>query len=241
MSVLVIIPTYNERDSLPKLMRRLLENTEYRVLVVDDRSPDGTGEIADELARNHPGRVEVLHRQGPRGLGVSYVDGMRRALATGARIICQMDADLSHDPAYLPEMVTATESYDLVIGSRYLNAVSVVNWPLWRLLLSAMANRYVRVVTGMPVRDCTSGFRCWKREGLEKVPLEAIRSRGYSFLVEILHAAFQRGCQIAEVPIIFVERRQGRSKLSWRIFLEAAVLPWRLRLRSLIARRPILE
>jgi len=234
MSALVVIPTYNERDSLPELVPKVLAAAETRVLVVDDESPDGTGQIADELARGHPGRVEVLHRSGPRGLGHAYVAGLRRALEGDAELICQMDADLSHDPQYLPAMIAAAGSHDLVIGSRYLNGVSVVNWPLHRLVLSTFANRYIRQVTGLPVTDCTSGFRCWRREALERVHMERIRSQGYAFLVEALHTAWILGCRLTEVPIIFVERRTGASKLTSSTLFESALMPWRLRLR----RRP---
>ena len=231
MNALVIVPTYNERDSLPELVPRVLAHTGTRVLVVDDDSPDGTGSIADALARDAPGRVDVLHRTGPRGLGRAYVDGMQRALATDAEIICQMDADLSHDPQYLPPMLAATDAHDLVIGSRYLNGVSVVNWPLRRLALSTAANGYIRWVTGLPVRDCTSGFRCWRRSALERVHVERVHSQGYAFLVEMLYIAWQSGCRLAELPIIFVERRQGASKLSSATLIESASTPWRLRWR----------
>jgi len=231
MSVLVIIPTFNERDSLPALVPLVLARPETRVLVVDDESPDGTGQVADELARRHQGRVDVLHRSGPRGLGHAYVAGIRTALESDAELICQMDADLSHDPQYLTPMIAAAATNDLVIGSRYLNGVSVVNWPLRRLFLSAAANRYIRLVTGLPVQDCTSGYRCWRREALEQVHMERIRSQGYAFLVESLHTAWVAGCRLAEVPIIFVERRQGASKLSSSTLFESALMPWRLRLR----------
>ena len=231
MNTLVVIPTYNERDSLPELIPRVLEHDGARALVVDDASPDGTGEIAEQLASQHPGRVEVIHRDGPRGLGYAYVAGLRRALDSGAELICQMDADLSHDPQYLPALVAAAATHDVVIGSRYVNGVSVVNWPLRRLALSTAANRYIQSVTGLPVKDCTSGYRCWRREALERVDLERTRSQGYSFIVEVLHEAWIAGCRLTEVPIIFVERRQGTSKLSGHVLFESALMPWRLRVR----------
>lgn len=237
MNVLVIIPTYNERESLPELVPHVLAHDGYRILVVDDDSPDGTGRVAEELALRNSGRLEVLHRSGPRGLGRSYVDGIRHALAGSADLICQMDADLSHDPQYLPEMIAAAASHGVVVGSRYVRGVSVVNWPLYRLALSAAANRYIRLVTGLPVSDCTSGFRCWRRESLEKIGVDRIRSQGYAFLVEMLHAAWLAGCRITEVPIIFVERREGVSKLSSGVLLESLLLPWRLRLRQLAPKR----
>jgi dolichol-phosphate mannosyltransferase len=227
--IVVVVPTYNERDNLPLLVDGVLAHEGYRLLIVDDASPDGTGEVAETLARARPGRVEVLHRTGRRALGLSYIDGLQRALAGGADLIVQMDADLSHDPAYLPALAAATSEYDMVIGSRYLNGVSVVNWPLHRIFLSAFANRYVRAVTGVSPADCTSGFRCWRREALLRIPLTSMVSNGYAFVVEMLYEASRRGCRVGEVPIIFIERRQGQSKLSGRILAESLVVPWRLR------------
>jgi dolichol-phosphate mannosyltransferase len=231
MSVLVIIPTYNEIESLAEAVAGVLAHTGYGVLVVDDGSPDGTGALADSLATDHPGRVAVMHRKGDRGLGRSYIDGFRYALTTDAQFICQMDADLSHDPKYLPDMLAMAEHNDLVLGSRYMNGVSVANWPLRRLVLSMGANRYVRIITGLGVTDCTSGFRCWRREALAQIDLDAIKSHGYAFLTELLYRAHRMGMSIAEVPIIFVERREGRSKLTGGVFAEAVWMPWRLRFR----------
>jgi dolichol-phosphate mannosyltransferase len=227
----VVVPTYNERDNLSVLARGILSHPGFRLLVVDDGSPDGTGAVADALAAEHPGRVEVMHRTGPRGLGRSYVDGLRHAVASGAELIFQMDADLSHGPEYLPALAEAAAQYDVVIGSRYLTGVSVVNWPLHRIFLSAFANRYVRAITGISATDCTSGFRCWRRDALERIPLKAMVSNGYAFLVEMLFEAATRGCRIGEVPIIFVERRQGQSKVSGQVLAESLIVPWRLRLR----------
>jgi dolichol-phosphate mannosyltransferase len=238
MQVLVITPTYNERDNLPDLVRAVLAREGYRILVVDDNSPDGTGETADALAREFPGRVEVLHRTGPRGLGRSYIDGIRRAIDDPADVICQMDADWSHDPQYLPALVAATATHDVVIGSRYLNGVSVVNWPLQRIILSTAANRYIRAVTRLQPRDCTSGYRCWKRETLASLPLGRVVSEGYAFLVEMLFEAAEHGATIGEVPIIFVERRTGVSKLSGSVILESMLTPWRLVLRRRLRKRP---
>jgi dolichol-phosphate mannosyltransferase len=238
MNVLVIIPTYNEHENLPGLVRAVLAHDGYRVMVVDDASPDGTGAVADTLAREFDGRVEVVHRSGPRGLGRSYVDGLQRALQGPADRICQMDADWSHDPQYLPALVEAASSHDVVIGSRYLNGVSVVNWPLQRIILSTFANRYVRAVTRLSPRDCTSGYRCWRREALALLPLEQVVSDGYAFLVEMLFEAARRGARIGEVPIIFVERRKGVSKLSTGIVLESMLIPWRLQFRSWFSRKP---
>lgn len=232
MNVLVVVPTYNERDNLPVLARGVMAHQGFRMLVVDDGSPDGTGEVADALVAEYPGRIEVMHRTGKRGLGRSYIDGLRHAIAsTDAKLICQMDADLSHDPEYLPALTAGAATADLVIGSRYLNGVSVVNWPLHRIFLSAFANRYIRAVTRLSPTDCTSGFRCWRREALARLPLDAMVSDGYAFLVEMLFDAARNGCRIGEVPIIFVERRQGQSKLSSNVLLESVIMPWRLKLR----------
>lgn len=238
MQVLVLTPTYNERDNLPDLVRAVLARENYRMMIIDDSSPDGTGGVADALAREFPGRVEVLHRSGPRGLGRSYLDGIRRAVNDPADVICQMDADWSHDPQYLPALVAATATYDVVIGSRSLNGVSVVNWPLQRIILSALANRYIRAVTRLRPSDCTSGYRCWRRETLASLPLGRVVSEGYAFLVEMLFRAADHGARIGEVPIIFVERRQGVSKLSGSVIVESMLTPWRLLLRRAIGGRP---
>jgi dolichol-phosphate mannosyltransferase len=232
-NVLVVVPTFNERENLPLVAAGILEHDGFRLLVVDDGSPDGTGAIADRLAAEHPGRVEVMHRSGARGLGRSYIDGLRHAIVEGtADYICQMDADLSHNPEYLPDLVAAAATHDLVIGSRYVNGVSVVNWPLHRIFLSAFANRYIRFVTSLKASDCTSGFRCWKRQALAKLPIAAMVSDGYAFLVEMLFDASRRGLTIGEVPIIFVERRQGQSKLSSGVLVESLLMPWRLVFRG---------
>jgi dolichol-phosphate mannosyltransferase len=230
MNALIVVPTYNERENLPLLAAGVLAHEGVRMLIVDDASPDGTGRIADELAAAHPGRVEVIHRTGPRGLGRSYVEGLQYALGTGADLIVQMDADLSHDPEYFPALAAATRDFDVVIGSRYLQGVSVVNWPLHRIFLSAFANRYIRAVTRLSPRDCTSGYRCWRRAALAKIPLDRVVSDGYAFLVEMLFHAARNGSRIGEVPIIFVERRQGQSKISSSVLLESLITPWRLRL-----------
>jgi dolichol-phosphate mannosyltransferase len=231
MNALVVVPTYNERDNLPLVVAGVLAHEGFRILIVDDGSPDGTGAVADSLAAAQPGRVEVMHRTGPRGLGRSYVDGLRHALATDAELIFQMDADLSHNPEYLPELAAGAAAHDVVIGSRYLNGVSVVNWPLRRIFLSTFANRYIRFVTGLTPTDCTSGFRCWRRDALARIPLDRVASAGYAFLVEMLYRAAENGSRIGEVPIIFVERRQGQSKVSRAVLLESLATPWRLRLR----------
>jgi dolichol-phosphate mannosyltransferase len=232
MTALVVLPTYNERQNLERVAAGILAHDFTRLLVVDDASPDGTGRIADELAARSNGRVEVLHRTGKRGLGLAYVDGLRSALASGADAIVQMDADLSHDPKYLPDLAAALARYDLVIGSRYLHGVSVVNWPLHRIALSAFANRYIRAITGLSPADCTSGYRMWRREALARLPLEHARANGYAFLTEMLYEAGRRGCRIGEAPIVFVERAEGYSKVSRSVLIESLLTPWRLILRG---------
>jgi dolichol-phosphate mannosyltransferase len=235
--VLVLLPTYNERDNLPVIAERLLAYADLRVLVIDDGSPDGTGQLADGIAARSEGRLNVLHRTGKRGLGRSYLDGMRAALATDAELILQMDADLSHDPKYVPDLVAAAAGHDVVIGSRYLQGVSVVNWPLRRLILSTFANWYVRTITGIAVRDCTAGFRCWRRAAIALLPLDRIVSDGYSFQVETLYLALEAGCTVSEVPIIFVERRVGSSKISGGVIRESFFTPWRMALRRVFGGR----
>jgi dolichol-phosphate mannosyltransferase len=227
-SALVIVPTYNERDNLPLLAAALMQQSNVSLLVVDDQSPDGTGAVADALVRDFPGRIEVMHRTANRGLGRSYIDGIRAVLDRPVDLICQMDADLSHDPRHLPDLIAATAGADLVIGSRYVPGGAVVNWPRRRRLLSRFANAYIRTVTRLNARDCTSGYRCWRREALASVPLERFESDGYAFLVEMLYAAAAVPLRIAEVPITFVERRQGESKLTRAVLFESAFTPWRL-------------
>jgi dolichol-phosphate mannosyltransferase len=237
--VLVIVPTYNERANVLLLIPALMRHAGVHLLVVDDQSPDGTADLAESLAREHLGRIDVLRRQGPRGFGRSYVDGMKRALARPYDVLCQMDADLSHDPAHLPDLVAASSHADVVIGSRYVTGGAVVNWPRRRRILSRIANVYIRGVTRLAVRDCTSGYRCWRREALAALPLDEFFSDGYSFLVEMLFVAAERGARIAEVPITFVERRLGESKVSWAVLRESAITPWRLISRPKLSQKPL--
>ena len=227
-SAMVVIPTYNERVNLPVLVAELMKFSNIRVLVVDDSSPDGTGEVADGLARDYRGRVDVLHRTGKKGFGRSYIDGIHKALGEPIDVLCQMDADLSHDPRHLPDLVAATAHADVVIGSRYVPGGAIVNWPLRRRVLSRVANFYIRAVTQLGVSDCTSGYRCWRRSAMAALPLDDFISDGYSFLVEMLFIAARRGCHITEVPITFVERREGESKISRAVLIESAITPWRL-------------
>ena len=227
-ATLVVVPTFNERDNLPILVRTLMALPNVSMMIVDDSSPDGTGGLADALAREHPGRIEVMHRTARPGLGRSYIDGIKKGLQQRFDVICQMDADLSHDPRHLPALVAAVDRADIVIGSRYVDGGDIVNWPLRRRLLSRFANYYIRTVTRLNARDCTSGYRCWRRDALARLALDDFISDGYSFLVEMLYVASRQGCQIAEVPITFVERRQGESKLSRAVLAESAITPWRL-------------
>lgn len=227
-SALVVVPTYNERANLPVLAEGLMQHPNVRLLVVDDQSPDGTGEVADDLAARFPGRISVLHRTGRRGFGRSYIDGMKHAIDEPVDVLCQMDADLSHDPAQLPDLIAASAHADVVIGSRYIPGGAIVNWPLRRKILSRFANTYIRQVTRLTAHDCTSGYRCWRRGALASLPLDDFFSDGYSFLVEMLFVAARRGCRIAEVPITFVERREGESKVSRAVLVESAITPWRL-------------
>jgi dolichol-phosphate mannosyltransferase len=227
-TALVIVPTYNERENLPLVAAQLMEIPGVSLLVVDDHSPDGTGAIADALAREYPGRIDVMHRTGPRGLGRAYIDGIAAALDRPFDLICQMDCDLSHDPRQLPSLLAAAADADLIIGSRYVPGGGVVNWPLRRRLLSRFANFYIRAVTRVSPRDCTSGYRCWRRAALASIPLDRVTSDGYSFLVEMLFIAGTLHLRTTEVPITFVERRLGESKLSGSVLLESAITPWRL-------------
>ena len=234
MSAIVVLPTYNERDNLEAMIGALLQKPDLNVLVVDDGSPDGTGELADAIASTSGGRVSVLHRRGMRGLGPAYIAGMTRALQTDATVICQMDADFSHDPADVPRLLSHAATADLVIGSRYVPGGRIENWPLRRMWLSTFGNRYARAVTRLQTHDCTSGFRCWRSDALKRLPLDRIASNGYGFQVEMAWEAHIAGFRILEVPITFVERRQGVSKLSYKVVVEAMFLPWRLAMRGFL-------
>jgi dolichol-phosphate mannosyltransferase len=234
--ILVIIPTYNEAENLEPLAGQVLvQDPRLEILVVDDGSPDGTGRLADRLASSQP-RLHVLHRPAKQGLGTAYVAGFRWAIQRGYDAVCEMDADFSHDPAVLKDFLVAIEDCDLVIGSRYKTGVNVVNWPLSRLLLSYGASLYTRWITGMPVRDATSGYKCFRRSTLEQLDLDRIHSGGYSFQIEVNFMVWRRGLSIREVPIIFVDRYQGHSKMSRAIVREAILMVWKLKLRALLGR-----
>ena len=234
---LVIVPTYNEATNLRTLVQEALAQDEsIEILVIDDNSPDGTGRIADELANETP-RVNVLHREGKQGLGTAYLAGFKWALAREYEFILEMDADHSHDPKHLPEFFAAVQDADLVLGSRYLNGrVTVVNWPMTRLLLSYFANIYARIVTGNKLCDATGGFKCFRRKVLIAIDLDSVRSNGYSFQIEMSFRAKRKGFKIREIPIIFVDRTDGESKMSGAIVREAIWMVWRLRLQALFRR-----
>ncbi|MBK9138741.1 MAG: polyprenol monophosphomannose synthase [Verrucomicrobia bacterium] len=235
---LVIVPTYNERENLRPLVQHLNRlPTPVDLLVVDDNSPDGTGDLADELARAFP-FVHVLHRERKEGLGRAYCAGFAWALARHYEFIFEMDGDFSHDPDDIPAFLEAAVGADLVLGTRYRNGIRVINWPLSRLLLSLSAAKYVRVVTGMPFSDPTGGFKCFRRRALESLNLDRVRSNGYSFQIEITHKLWRQGMRVAEVPIIFRDRFQGSSKMSRRIVWEALVMVWRLWLQNGLRRSP---
>ena len=235
---LVIIPTYNERENLPRLVPLVLAQDErLDVLIIDDGSPDGTGKVADDLAAESSGRVNVMHRAGKLGLGTAYLAGFRWGLERGYAWLLEMDADFSHDPAHLPQFMEALEKYDLVLGSRYLEGrVTVVNWPIARLLLSYFANVYARVVTGVPLWDATGGFKAFRREVLEAIDLDRVESEGYSFQIEMSLRSWKRGFRIGEIPIVFVDRTTGESKMSGNIIREAVWRVWKLRFLSIMGK-----
>lgn len=226
----VVIPTYNEYDNIRPIVRRILDEPRFRILVVDDNSPDGTGQVVEELSRDEP-RLGLLSRAGKQGLGSAYVAGFQRALQEGASYIFEMDADFSHDPRYLPRLLAATEShYDLVIGSRYVPGGKTTDWGAVRQFISRGGNLYAGLILGLGIADSTSGFRCYRRAVLETVELQRVRSNGYSFQIEMVYRARRAGFRIGELPITFPDRRVGKSKMSRRIVIEAIINVWRMRL-----------
>ncbi len=235
--VVVVIPTYNEAENLPLIVPEVLaQDPRLEVLVVDDASPDGTGKIADDLALRNPGRVHVLHREEKRGLGPAYRDGLRRALDLGAEAVVQMDADFSHPPATLRVMLEQIEDADVVLGSRYLKGITVVNWPIERILISYFGNAYARLVTALPISDTTGGFRCMRADLLERTGFERIRSDGYAFQIELNYRLVKRKARIKEIQFFFLDRERGVSKLTLRIALEALWIVWWLRIADLLGR-----
>ena len=236
---LVIVPTFNERENLPPLVERLMKlPTPVEVLVVDDNSPDGTGQLADAIAAKNP-MVHVMHRQEKNGLGRAYIAGFKWALERDYEFIFEMDGDFSHNPDDVPAFLRAAQDADLVIGSRYRNGIRVINWPLKRLMLSMGAARYVQIITGMPISDPTGGYKCFRRRTLLSLNLDEIRSNGYSFQIEMNHKIWRQGLKIAEVPIIFTDRFVGSSKMSRHIVWEALFMVWRLWFQNGLRRRPV--
>lgn len=228
----IVVPTYNEKENLPKLVEELfaLPLTDLHVLIVDDHSPDGSGQLAEELKKSYPEKLDVLHRSGKLGLGTAYVQGFQKAMQQGAAVVGQMDADFSHPISKIPELLKALEEVDVAIGSRYIPGGSLDEaWPFWRKGLSKFGNFYARTILALPLKDVTGGFRFWKADALQRLPLERVRSNGYIFQVEMAFLAHRMGLMFKEVPIHFADRRWGTSKMSFRIQLEAAYRVWLLR------------
>jgi dolichol-phosphate mannosyltransferase len=235
---IIVVPTYNEKENLPKLVARLLSlPVPVDLLIVDGNSPDGTGKIADQLATKHP-EIHVLHETEKRGLGRAYIASFKWALKAGYEYIFEMDSDFSHNPDDIPQFLEAAREADLVLGSRYINGIRIINWPLKRLMLSKAAANYVRIITGMPFTDPTGGYKCFRRRSLEAIDLDGVRSNGYSFQVEMTHKIWRQGLKIVEVPIIFTERMHGRSKMSGNIIREALIRVWQLLFENRLSRHP---
>ena len=234
----VVVPTYNERENLPPLVQKVLGlPVSIDLLIVDDNSPDGTGKLADELAEKHA-QVQVLHRGEKNGLGRAYIAGFKWALEHGYEFVFEMDGDLSHNPEDIPALLDAARDADLSLGSRYLNGIRIINWPLSRLMLSKGAAKYVQVITGMPFTDPTGGYKCFRRRALEAINLDEITSNGYSFQIEVTHRLWRKGMKVVEVPIIFTDRFQGRSKMTGHIIREAFLMVWRLWFQNGMRRKP---
>jgi len=231
---IVIIPTYNEYENIQRIINAVLEQNEIiDILIVDDNSPDGTGKFVNELAKTNP-RVKIIERAGKMGLGTAYIEGFKFAIKEKYDFIFEMDADFSHDPKELNNFLAAIQTSDVVIGSRYINGVNVINWPMQRLLLSYFASFYTRVITGLPIRDATGGFKCFRRKALESINFNNIKSNGYSFQIEMNFKAWKNGHKITEIPIIFTDRLKGTSKMSKKIVHEAVFMVWKLRIRSIL-------
>ena len=239
-NTLIVMPTYNERENLPRMAQRLLSlPVKVDLLVVDDNSPDGTGKLADELAAQHP-EIHVLHREEKNGLGRAYIAGFKWALEKGHEFVFEMDGDFSHNPDDVPSLLEAVqkEDADLALGSRYINGIRIINWPLSRLMLSKGAAKYVQIITGMPITDPTGGYKCFRRRALQIINLEEVRSNGYSFQIEMTHKLWCQGYKVVEVPIIFSERLLGHSKMSGHIVREALIMVWRLWFQNGCRRKP---
>jgi len=233
MKATVVVPTYNEAQNLPRLLEQVfsLGINGINIIIVDDNSPDGTGKLAEDLAKKYPERMEIMHRKGKMGLASAYVAGFRLALEKGAEAIFEMDADFSHSPEYLPRFLEKLENCDVVVGSRYIRGAALdPHWGLWRKWLSRAGNSYVRLVTGLKVKDTSAGFKCFRRRVLEGLALDSIRSEGYAFQIEVAYMCQKKGYKVEEVPIFFSQRASGKSKMSSKIILESLWRPWRLRL-----------
>jgi dolichol-phosphate mannosyltransferase len=234
MKALVVIPTYNEEHNIRNITREVLAVSDLTdVLIIDDNSPDGTGDIADGMSAEEP-RIKVMHRTGKLGLGSAYIAGFRYALANGYDYIMEMDADYSHDPKEIPNFLAAIKESDLVVGSRYVGGIRILNWPMNRLLLSYSAGVYTRMITGLKLLDCTSGFKCFRRETLESLDLSRIHSDGYSFQIEMSFLCQDKGFKLKEIPIVFTERKEGHSKMSSGIIFEALFIVWLLKVKSIL-------
>ena len=234
--ILVVTPTYNEAENIPKLIPAVLRQApNIDVLVVDDGSPDGTGQIVKDIMARNP-HVRIIERSGKQGLGTAYVAGFKYAIQNGYDYVFEMDADFSHNPNDIPVFLSTIKDYDLVIGSRYIDGVRVLNWPMNRLLLSYSANVYTRIITGLPVHDATGGFKCYRVEALKTIDLDQIRSNGYAFQIEMSFKVWKKGFRLVEIPIVFADRRLGNSKMSKHIVYEAVFMLWKLRLRSILNR-----
>lgn len=233
MKTLIIIPTYNEKENIRKIVSQLLAISEQiNILIIDDNSPDGTGKITNQLAAADL-RVAVIHRQSKLGLGSAYITGFKYALANNMDYIFEMDADFSHDPKYIPDFLQAIKNSDVVVGSRYTGGFRVVNWPLSRLIISYGGSLYTRMITGLPVKDATAGFACYRKKVLENINLDQVHSDGYSFQIEMKYSCWQKGYRITEIPIVFTDRIKGTSKMSYKIVIEALFVVWRLRWHTL--------
>ncbi len=233
MKTLIIIPTYNELENLPRLLPEVLSKEEgIHILIVDDNSPDGTAAFVEDQMKNND-RIHLLKRPSKQGLGTAYIEGFKFALKNGYDFVFEMDADFSHDPKEIPRFLDEIKNSDLVLGSRYINGVNVINWPMRRLLLSSFANLYTRFITGMPVHDATGGYKCFRRKVLEAINLEKVTSNGYAFQIEMSFKAWKKGFRVKEIPIIFMDRVKGKSKMSKKIVREAVTMVWKLRLKSI--------
>lgn len=234
MKILVIIPTYNELDNIRKIIPAVLSQDEnIDILIVDDNSPDNTGKYVEEKSRVEP-RIKLIKRPGKMGLGTAYITGFKYAIDHNYDLVFEMDADFSHDPKEIPNFLEAIKDADLVLGSRYINGVRVLNWPMQRLLLSYFASVYTRTITGLPIRDTTGGFKCFRIEVLKAIDLDKVKSNGYSFQIEMTYKAFKKNFRIKEIPIVFTDRAKGKSKMSKKIVYEAVFMVWKLRIRSIL-------